>query len=99
MTIRVKTGGRKKGTPNKVSKDRRELIRAGVNKRLPRLFAEIDKLTNQKDFFWAMFKLMEYVYPKLQSKEYEEEAPPFDFKSELERMMEMEDDFHLTRPE
>lgn len=58
-----KTGGRKKGTPNKDTELKKFLIDL-VNSGQQKLIDELETLSG-KDYVDAIFKLMEYVQPKL----------------------------------
>jgi len=58
-----KTGGRQKGTPNKDNELKKFLIDL-VNNGQQKLIDELETL-NSKDYVDAVFKLMEYVQPKL----------------------------------
>lgn len=61
-----KTGGRKRGTPNKVTQDLREWVSSLIDRN--RLQVENDlKNLEPKDRLQILEKLMSYVLPKLQS--------------------------------
>jgi hypothetical protein len=61
-----KTGGRKKGTPNKVSADLRGWINALIESNREQLEADL-KALEPKDRIIILEKLMQYVIPKQQS--------------------------------
>ena len=67
-----KTGGRRKGTPNKPNELKTFLIEL-VNDNQQRLIDEIKKLEG-KAFTDSMFALMEYVQPKLSRTEVKAEV-------------------------
>lgn len=92
MPTGVKYGGRKKGTPNKISNDRRNDLRDLVNENIDRLRLELEKIVDPNDFVRAMVRLMEFTYPKLQSTTFTAEKSSASLKSELEAMAEEEED-------
>lgn len=59
----VKTGGRVKGSRNKVTEKTVKGLSDLVYSNLPKLQEEIDKLEG-KDFVWAIDKISQYVIPK-----------------------------------
>lgn len=64
MNLRNKTGGRIKGTPNKVTKDIRKTYQLLIEKSLDRLESDLMNLT-PKERIDVLIKLSEYVIPKL----------------------------------
>lgn len=64
MNLKNKTGGRIKGTPNKVTKDIRESYQLLIEKSLDRLESDLMELT-PKERIEVLIKLSEYVIPKL----------------------------------
>jgi len=62
----IKTGGRKAGTPNKVTKDLRETLKGILARELDTIPATLDKLT-PKDRLDLVLKLMPYCMPKVDS--------------------------------
>lgn len=68
MAVGRKTGGRKKGTPNKVTKGIRELISQATEEYYNSDLFLIDiALLDPKDRVSIMEKLTNYVAPKMQS--------------------------------
>lgn len=68
MAVGRKTGGRKKGTPNKVTKGIRELISQATEEYYNSvLFLNDIALLDPKDRVSIMEKLTNYVAPKMQS--------------------------------
>lgn len=59
-----KTGGRAKGTPNKVTKDLRGIIAGFVERNAKRMQEDFDQITEPKDRLMLLEKLMQYVIPK-----------------------------------
>jgi|LakMenE18May11ns_1017448.scaffolds.fasta_scaffold9852790_2 hypothetical protein len=64
-TKRNKTGGREMGTPNKITKDIRESYQLLIENNLDRLEDDIRELS-PKDRIEILIRLTEYVVPKLQ---------------------------------
>lgn len=62
----VKTGGRKAGTPNKITSELRESLKAILAGELVTLSATLDKLPD-KDRLDVVLKLMPYCMPKIES--------------------------------
>ena len=66
MAVGVKTGGRKVGTPNKVSAEMRQLLKQIISDELEALPATLEQLPG-KDRLEAVLKLMPFVLPKVES--------------------------------
>jgi predicted lipase len=62
---RVKTGGRAKGTPNKVTTEIKDVFKQIIECNLSQIETDIMEL-NPKDRIDVILKLSEYVLPKLQ---------------------------------
>lgn len=62
----TKTGGRKSGTPNKITTELRETLKAVLDTELLTISATLDKLT-PKDRLDVVLKLMPYCLPKVDS--------------------------------
>lgn len=60
----TKTGGRKAGTPNKVTTELRETLKAVLDAELVTITATLDKLT-PKDRLDVVLRLMPYCMPKI----------------------------------
>lgn len=60
----IKTGGRKAGTPNKVTKELRETLKGILARELDTIQATLDTLPS-KDRMDVVLKLMPYCMPKL----------------------------------
>lgn len=65
MTKSIKTGGRQAGTPNKVTKEAREIIKSIVEDELNKLPEYFNKL-EVIDRLHILCKLIPYVCPKLE---------------------------------
>lgn len=80
---RGRIGGRAKGTPNKVSKERRELISEFLDKEWDNflnMYRESDRETKMKIYM----EMIPYTTPKMASIEYKEKVKPKTFKDELD---------------
>ena len=64
MPIGKKTGGRKKGTPNKVTKELRTLLKDILYHELDNLEERLEDLT-PKERIETLIKLMPFAFPKL----------------------------------
>lgn len=76
-------GGRKPGTPNRVTRERRELINMFLDENWEKFkkdYAEADAATRLKIYM----EMIQYTTPKMASMEYREAAPPKTFKDELD---------------
>lgn len=67
----AKLGGKIKGTPNKATRDQRELITAIIDKNIDRIQSWIEEVaeTDPKRAFDMVLGLMEFSLPKLKSVE------------------------------
>jgi hypothetical protein len=64
----LKTGGRIQGTPNKVTKDLRDLLKSVISNELETIRDRLDKL-EPRERLEVTLKLMSYVMPKVQTLE------------------------------
>ena len=69
-----KYGGRKKGTPNKLTKEMRSVLKNVVYYELENLEGRLDQL-EAKQRIELIIKLMPYVFPKLESISYTTNEP------------------------
>lgn len=65
-----KTGGRKKGTPNKVESTTKKFLQDLIDGNTDKITTELNSLKG-KAFLDAVFNFMEYVQPKLSRSEVE----------------------------
>ena len=65
-TTEKKFGGRKKGTPNKLTKELRSVLKDVLYEEIDRLPERLDEL-DTKDRLQLLVKLMPFVFPKVQS--------------------------------
>lgn len=78
-------GGRKKGTVNRVTKERRELIETFLNEKwedFKSLYEDADADTKLKIYM----ELIPYTTPKMASVEYREKAAPKTMQDELDEI-------------
>ena len=64
--IGTKTGGRKAGTPNKITSELRDSLKAILDGELLTLTASLDKLT-PKERLDVVLRLMPYCMPKVET--------------------------------
>ena len=72
---KIKTGGRQKGTQNKVTADLRSVLQTIVSDELEHLQTHIDQMTDEQRSH-VLFKLLPYVTPKTQAITYSEHTIP-----------------------
>jgi hypothetical protein len=72
---KIKTGGREKGTPNKVTTDLRSVLQSIVSDELEHLQTHIDQMPDEQRT-QVLLKLLPYVAPKTQAITYTEDKPP-----------------------
>ena len=65
-TTGKKFGGRQKGTPNKLTKELRSVLKDVLYEEIDRLPERLDELET-KDRLELLVKLMPFVFPKVQS--------------------------------
>lgn len=80
-------GGRKKGTPNKATRERRELISEFLDAEWDD-FKENYKLAEPKDKLRIYMEMIQYTTPKMASVEYKEKSKPKTFMDELDEISE-----------
>ena len=71
---KIKTGGRQKGTPNKVTTDLRSILQSIVSSELEHLQTHIDQMPDEQRT-QVLLKLLPYVTPKTQAISYVDERP------------------------
>ena len=78
-------GGRKKGTPNRVTRERRELINEFLNENWEDFklnYTKADPATKLKIYM----EMIPYTTPKMATIEYKEKSRPKTFKDELDEI-------------
>jgi len=83
-----KIGGRKAGTPNKVSGEVRELIRKFVEGHWEEFTAAYEALEDPVKKCYVMTDLLPFVSPKLANIEYKDKDKPQTFQDELDELSE-----------
>ena len=89
MAQGYKTGGRQKGTPNKVTGTVKEMISTAISNELqllPKLLSQLEP----KEKIDAIIKLLPYLIPKVQSQLKEEQDSK---ETLLERIQRLHNDF------
>lgn len=79
-------GGRKKGTPNKMSREMRELISAFIDGRWDEFMEAYSQITDPEKKCRIFLDLLPYATPKLASVEYKDKTPVKTFKDELDEI-------------
>ncbi|MFB6306417.1 MAG: hypothetical protein ABEH43_05430 [Flavobacteriales bacterium] len=69
-----KTGGREKGTPNKLTKELRATLKNALDGELEKLPEHLEKL-EPKERVELLIKLMPYVVPKVESVNHSHDEP------------------------
>ena len=72
--------GRQKGTPNKLTRELRSILKDVLHQEMEQLQERLDEL-QPKDRMDALLKLMPYVFPKLTNISHSE-SEPIDWKIE-----------------
>jgi hypothetical protein len=65
-TTGIKHGGRKKGTPNKLTKELRSVLKEVIYNELENIEERLDQL-EPKQRLELVVKMMPYVFPKMES--------------------------------
>ena len=87
---RPKTGGRKAGTPNKVSASVKEAIKNIVEGNVDKVQQMLSLVADPKDFILLYIKLAEFVIPKQAAVSVTTDANKSDLRSELAKLAEKE---------
>lgn len=87
---RPKTGGRKAGTPNKISASVKEAIKDIVEGNVDKVQQMLSLVAEPKDFILLYIKLAEFVIPKQASVSVSSEEKKSDLKSELAELANKE---------
>ncbi len=74
MAKGIKTGGRQAGTPNRLTKELRTILKNILYQELEGLPARFNKL-EPKDRLELLIKLLPYTIPKIQDVDYEADEP------------------------
>lgn len=77
-------GGRKPGTPNKVTGETRELLKKFVSENWEGFIEDYKSIPNKKDKCMIMVGLLQFVSPKLANVEYKDKDKPQTLQDELD---------------
>ena len=77
-------GGRKPGTPNKLTAETRELLKKFVESRWESFMEDFDKIQSPKDKCYIMVSILPFVSPKLANVEYKDKDRPNTLQDELD---------------
>lgn len=83
---RGRLGGRKAGTPNKVTKEHREAISAFIEKRWKDFEEAFDAIDDPEKRCSLMLGLLPFVAPKLSSVDYKERGKQQTLQDELDEI-------------
>ena len=81
-----KFGGRKPGTPNKITAEVRELLSKFVESRWDDFMYNYDRIESPKDKCYIMVSLLPFIAPKLQNVEYKGDVPVKTLADELDEI-------------
>ena len=79
-------GGRTKGTPNKVTAEKKARIAAFMEGNWEKFEEAFKQLTDPKEICQTYLAMMPYYAPKLASVDYKEKAPAKTYKDELDEI-------------
>ena len=79
-------GGRKKGTPNVITKEKRELISAFIDDHWDEFIKSYTDVTDPEKKCRIFLDLLPYATPKLASMEFKDKTPPKTFNDELDEI-------------
>lgn len=81
-----KTGGRKAGTPNKITKTVRDMIAMLVESRWDDVLAAFDSIEKPRDKCEVIIGLLPFVAPKMSAIEYKGDVPVKTLADELDEI-------------
>lgn len=84
-----KTGGRKKGTPNKVTAPLKELIKQFAIDKWPEFLESWENMESNKDKCDAYTKVLQYLLPKMASVDVSGKVEKPTWEEELKQMSEI----------
>lgn len=79
-------GGRKKGTPNVITKEKRELISSFIDDHWDEFIQSYKDVTDPEKRCRIFLDLLPYATPKLASMEFKDKTPPKTFNDELDEI-------------
>ena len=81
-----KYGGRKKGTPNKITKEVREMISMFVQNKWDDFMQAYDSIEKPSDKCYIMTSLLPFIAPKMAAIEYKGDVPVKTLSDELDEI-------------
>lgn len=78
-------GGRKPGTPNRVTSERRELINKFLDEKWDKFMEDYENADGSTRLKIYM-EMIQYTTPKMASVEYKDKTPPKTFQEELDEL-------------
>lgn len=84
-------GGRKPGTPNKVTAVGKEILIELISNNKKKVSDMLDKIDDPKDWLNIYLKMCEFVFPKMAAVQVNGNVKTCDLKSELMEMAESEE--------
>lgn len=79
-------GGRKAGTPNKITKEKRELIAKFIDENWDDFQSSFTKIDKPEAKCSIMVSLLPFAFPKLAQVDYKDTTPIKTFKDELDEI-------------
>lgn len=83
---RGRLGGRAKGTPNKITKEKRELIAKFIDSKWDDFEKSFNDIKDPEKKCQIMVSMLPYAFPRLASVEYKDKTPSKTFKDELDEI-------------
>ena len=83
---RTKTGGRKAGTPNKITKEKREIIAKFIDDKWDEFISSWDDIKDPKERCQIMVSLLPFAFPKLAQVDYKDNTPVKTLADELDEL-------------
>lgn len=101
----LKFGGRSKGTPNKLTKETRDLLSEIVNNEIKNIPTYLEQIERPEHKLKLIAELMPYCIPKLQSINIEQEKDPAEIRVSWQRpilnidpLSDNEDNYQTSSP-
>ncbi len=83
---KVKTGGRKQGTPNKLTSERRKLLDLFLENNYEEFERRMSAIENPVDYCRLYISILGFVIPKLSSVTIKDDLPQKTLKDELDEI-------------
>lgn len=81
-----KTGGRKAGTPNKITREKREIISKFIDDKWEEFMSAYDAIDKPELKCSIMVQLLPFAFPKLAHVEYKDNTPAKTLQDELDEI-------------